>query len=128
MRGVADALGPLRRFQAEVGALCGVGIIPDLGHDAIVLPQDRYPSLQFGDSDVIARNVGRRRHTQITLKHFDQIAVCVPVFNAATLAVAYDQQRFGTTRIYRETMTAVKLSFLRRIPARSAEGLDVLAV
>ena len=41
VRGVADAVRPLRRFQAEVGALGGVGIIPDLGDDAVVLAQDR---------------------------------------------------------------------------------------
>ena len=56
MRGVADALGPLRRFQTVVGALRFVGVITDLGDDAVVLAKDRDAALQFGDSHVIARN------------------------------------------------------------------------
>src|SRR5438105_4663145 len=75
MRGVADAVGPLRGFQTEVGPLRFVGIITDLGYDAIVLPKDRYASLQLGDSDVVARDVRCRWHTQIALQHFHQVAV-----------------------------------------------------
>src|SRR5438552_18619934 len=67
VRRVADAVLPLVLWQAEVGALVGIGIIADLRDDILVLVLVGVPPLQLWKHVVIASNMlgGRYDHVPV---------------------------------------------------------------
>ena len=123
MRSNELPIDPLIPRHAVVRSLLGVGVVPQVGDQLVVLVEDRNTPRKVGDRQVRPSLVHVARAPQFLGHHAHKLAVEAEELQAIVLAVRDGQERFLAPGIEPD---AVRRAHLSRVGPFAAPTADVL--